>query len=158
MEDTSNIEVGMSISAGTYFPAGTTVGAVGDKFIYASQKSLGVGGQIPIAIILNSFEECFRGFSGIDQIQQDIQSEFLQFSLTDADDHTVGSVTDPKYVFNLSNLFLQEFFTKFKSEFLPGFENRSSSIKNTTESNSSTLNVLMFCCVRSLMTCFVGIL
>ena len=84
MEDTSNIEVGMSISAGTYFPAGTTVGAVGDKFIYASQKSLGVGGQIPIAIILNSFEECFRGFSGIDQIQQDIQSEFLQFSLTDA--------------------------------------------------------------------------
>ena len=125
MEDTSNIEVGMSISAGTYFPAGTTVGAVGDKFIYASQKSLGVGGQIPIAIILNSFEECFRGFSGIDQIQQDIQSEFLQFSLTDADDHTVGSVTDPKYVFNLSNLFLQEFFTKFKSEFLPGFENRS---------------------------------
>ena len=124
LDNTKGIEVGMSISAGTNFPVGTTVAAVSEKFVYVSQKSVTVGGQTPVTFILNSFENCSRGFSGIEKIQQDIQSEFLQFSQTDADEHDIGTIDNPKYVFNLSNLFLQEFFTKFKSEFLPGFENR----------------------------------
>jgi hypothetical protein len=124
LDNTKGIEVGMSISAGTNFPVGTTVAAVSDKFVYVSQKSVTVGGQTPVTFVLNSFENCFRGFSGIEKIQQDIQSEFLQFAQTDADEHDIGTIDNPKYVFNLSNLFLQEFFTKFKSEFLPGFENR----------------------------------
>ena len=67
-----------------------------------------------------SFVDCARGFSGIDQISKDDDAEFLQFSETVATAHPSGSV-----VLNLSNLFLQTFFSKFKTEFLPGFENRS---------------------------------
>ena len=66
------------------------------------------------------FLDCSRGFSGISKIQQDVNSEFLDFTISDADEHSAGSL-----VHNLSNLFLQEFFSKFKKEFLPGFENRS---------------------------------
>ena len=67
-----------------------------------------------------TFDGCARGFSGIDQISKEDAAEFLNFVETDAASHVTGSV-----VTNLSNLFLQEFFTKFKTEFLPGFENRS---------------------------------
>ena len=68
----------------------------------------------------NQFLDCSRGFSGISKIQKDGDSEFLDFSITEADEHEAGTL-----VYNLSNLFLQEFFSKFKKEFLPGFENRS---------------------------------
>ena len=67
-----------------------------------------------------TFDGCARGFSGIDQISKEDAAEFLNFAQTQAASHVTGSV-----VTNLSNLFLQSFFTKFKTEFLPGFENRS---------------------------------
>ena len=66
-----------------------------------------------------TFEGCSRGFSGIDSIKSADNSEFLSFSSTTTDSHSSGVL-----VYNLSNLFLREFFIKFKSEFLPGFENR----------------------------------
>jgi len=66
------------------------------------------------------FLGCARGFSGIDQISREDAAEFLNFTDTEAEVHLTGST-----VINLSNLFLQTFFTKFKTEFLPGFENRS---------------------------------
>ena len=127
VNDANKCEVGMSISAGTAFPLGTTIAAVDkpNRKIYASAVSTTVGGNTPILILLNSFEGCFRGFSGIDQISQDVQAEFLNFNQSDADDHLAGTSTNPKYVFNLSNLFLQQFFNKFKGEFLPGFEDRT---------------------------------
>ena len=68
----------------------------------------------------NRFFGCARGFSGIDQISKEDAAEFANFAQTQSEVHTVGAT-----VINLSNLFLQEFFTKFKTEFLPGFENRS---------------------------------
>ena len=67
-----------------------------------------------------SFTGCARGFSGIDQISQEDNAEFLNFLQSSASAHNTGAT-----VTNLSNLFLQEFFTKFKTEFLPGFENRN---------------------------------
>ncbi len=67
-----------------------------------------------------TFDGCARGFSGIDQISKEDAAEFLNFAETSAKAHIEGAV-----VTNLSNLFLQSFFTKFKTEFLPGFENRS---------------------------------
>ena len=67
-----------------------------------------------------SFVDCARGFSGIDQISKEDDAEFLNFQITSAEQHVTGAT-----VTNLSNLFLQEFFTKFKTEFLPGFEDRS---------------------------------
>ena len=66
------------------------------------------------------FLGCARGFSGIDQISKEDDAEFANFAQTSGAVHLSGST-----VVNLSNLFLQEFFTKFKTEFLPGFENRS---------------------------------
>ena len=67
-----------------------------------------------------SFVDCARGFSGIDQISKEDNAEFLNFQITSAEQHITGTT-----VTNLSNLFLREFFTKFKTEFLPGFEDRS---------------------------------
>ena len=66
------------------------------------------------------FIGCARGFSGIDQISKKDAAEFLNFAETNAEVHLIGATVQ-----NLSNLFLQTFFTKFKTEFLPGFENRS---------------------------------
>ena len=67
----------------------------------------------------NSFIGCIRGFSGIDAIESLEKSEFLNFSETETSEHITGSS-----VLNLSNLFLTNFFEKFKNEFFPGFENR----------------------------------
>ena len=66
-----------------------------------------------------SFKQCVRGFSGIDSIKSNTNTEFLQFSSTQSAEHTAGSI-----VYNLSNLFIREFFSKYKYEFLPGFEGR----------------------------------
>ena len=82
-------------------------------------------------ITTNSFTGCIRGFSGIDQIKSFANSEFLNFSSTIAEEHSAGTI-----VYNLSTLFIQEFFKKFKSEFLPGFESR------TFVSGLSTKNIL----------------
>jgi len=68
----------------------------------------------------NSFVDCIRGFSGIDKIKSVDDSKFLTFSSTEASEHPSGSVVE-----NLSNLFIKEFFEKYKSEFLPGFESRN---------------------------------
>ncbi len=66
-----------------------------------------------------SFVDCKRGFSGIDQISSTENPEYLNFSITTANEHQNRAV-----VTNLSNLFLVEFFQKFRNEFFPGFENR----------------------------------
>ena len=66
-----------------------------------------------------SFEGCIRGFSGIDNLESLSDPENLEFSTTNADEHSSGDV-----VKNLSNIFLINFFERFKFEFLPGFENR----------------------------------
>ena len=80
-----------------------------------------------------SFVGCLRGFSGIDSISSSDNSQFLNFSTSSANEHSNNSTVN-----NLSNLFLIEFFDKFKAEFLPGFEgrdfNESISIENVLSS------------------------
>jgi len=66
-----------------------------------------------------SFEGCIRGFSGIENLKALDNPEFAIFSSTQSSEHKSGAS-----VKNLSNLFLIEFFEKFKYEFLPGFESR----------------------------------
>ena len=67
-------------------------------------------------ITTNSFTGCVRGFSGIDQHSN---NESFVFSKTDSAPHTkAGTVT------NLNLLFFNEIFKKFKTQFLPGFEDR----------------------------------
>jgi hypothetical protein len=68
-------------------------------------------------ITTNSFTGCIRGFSGIESLSQENNPEVLVFSTTESTDHNSGDI-----VYNLSNLFLQEFFNKIKYHFTPGFE------------------------------------
>lgn len=78
-----------------------------------------------------SFKNCIRGFSGIENLKALDNPEFAVFSSTQASEHSYGDLVQ-----NLSNLFLIEFFEKFKYEFLPGFESRdfyeNLSIENIT--------------------------
>jgi hypothetical protein len=67
----------------------------------------------------NSFVDCIRGFSGIDSIVSNENTQFLNFASTSAEEHSITSK-----VKNLSNLFLIEFFEKYRFEFFPGFETR----------------------------------
>jgi hypothetical protein len=67
-----------------------------------------------------SFTGCSRGFSGIDETNNLTNSSILNFVSTQASDHSLGST-----VVNLNLGFYQELFKKFKSQFLPGFENRN---------------------------------
>jgi len=69
-------------------------------------------------ITTNSFTGCIRGFSGITNYHQDLKTEELVFSESDASSHTQNS-----NVKNLSVLFLQEFYKKIKYTFTPGLEN-----------------------------------
>jgi len=67
-------------------------------------------------ITTNSFTGCIRGFCGLDK---DNTNDLFKFSSTDTSDHTKNS-----QVINLNILFFQELFKKFKTQFLPGFEDR----------------------------------
>ena len=68
----------------------------------------------------NSFLGCVRGFSGIDNLHQSNNPEFLNFSITEAAEHSAGTSLQ-----NLSFIFFFEIFKKFKYQFLPSFEERS---------------------------------
>lgn len=66
-----------------------------------------------------SFEDCTRGFSGIIEYNQNGSEEF-EFTSTKSELHTSGSLVE-----NLSFLFLNAFYKKIKTQFLPGFEDRT---------------------------------
>jgi hypothetical protein len=67
-----------------------------------------------------SFIDCSRGFSGITSYRNGNTSENLIFSTSQASSHTKDS-----RVKNLSVVFLNEFLTKVKKQFSPGFESRT---------------------------------
>ncbi len=66
-----------------------------------------------------SFTGCVRGFSGVDSMDQPTRPDLLSFNTTVGASHTGGSK-----VHNLSNLFIREFFSKLKTTYASGFENR----------------------------------
>ena len=67
-----------------------------------------------------SFVGCIRGFDGISQIKSTDDPQFLTFSETSATSHVTDSI-----VTNLGFNFLNEFYIKFKKNYLPGLENRT---------------------------------
>jgi hypothetical protein len=67
-----------------------------------------------------SFTGCIRGFSGIDKLSSNLNSEVLTFSTTSASSHNNNSTVE-----NLNLIFYNQLFTKFKSQFIPGFESRN---------------------------------
>jgi len=64
-----------------------------------------------------TFTGCIRGFSGITSYHQDLNSEELIFSTSNAAEHAEGV-----NIQNLSSLFLKEFYKKTKKTFTPGLE------------------------------------
>ena len=66
----------------------------------------------------NTFTGCIRGFSGITSYHADNSPGELVFSTSSAESHTSG-----KIVYNLSSLFLKEFYKKIKFSLTPGLEN-----------------------------------
>ena len=67
-----------------------------------------------------SFTGCIRGFSGVDSLDRATRPDLVSFQSTVGAAHTGGTK-----VFNLSNLFIQEFFNKLKTTFANGFQNRT---------------------------------
>jgi len=67
----------------------------------------------------NSFTGCIRGFSGIDSLKTQNNSDKLVFTESESTNHSVGDT-----IINLSSLFLKEFLSKIKYQLTPGFENR----------------------------------
>jgi hypothetical protein len=72
----------------------------------------------------STFDECVRGFSGINKYGRGDNPEQLVFTETNAATHTNQAEIE-----NLSILFLEKFLTKLKNQFLPGLEDREISPK-----------------------------
>ena len=66
------------------------------------------------------FFDCKRGFSAITSLFSGTQTDKVTFSSSTSADHD-----DNATVTNLSNLFLAEFFKKYKGLYVPGLEDRS---------------------------------
>jgi hypothetical protein len=69
-------------------------------------------------ITTNTFTGCIRGFSGVTNYHQDLNSEELVFSESEKASHSANTSVE-----NLSSLFLREFYKKLKSALTPGLEN-----------------------------------
>ena len=65
-----------------------------------------------------SFEGCIRGFSGVTAYHSDLNEEELVFTESSSASHANESI-----IYNLSSLFLQEFYKKLKFSLTPGLEN-----------------------------------
>ena len=106
-EEILNLDDTINVTSTAGFPNSYGLIKIGDEIITYTGKTS------------TSFTGCVRGFSGIDRIEGELQPEFLNFSATDTLSHDSGSVVQ-----NLSLVFLAEFYRKYKTLFLPGFEER----------------------------------
>ena len=102
-----NLDETINVTSTAGFPNSYGLIKVGEEIITYTGKTS------------TSFTGCIRGFSGIDRIENELRPEFLNFNLTDTLSHDSGSVVQ-----NLSLVFLGEFYRKYKTLFLPGFEER----------------------------------
>ena len=66
-----------------------------------------------------TFENCYRGFSGVTSYNSDSNIDELTFSSSTSDTHS-----DRDVVINLNSLLLSVFFNKVKKQITPGFEDR----------------------------------
>jgi len=67
-----------------------------------------------------TFENCYRGFSGVTSYNTKTSIDELTFSQTESVEHSSDSVVN-----NLNTILLTEFFRKVKNQITPGFEDRS---------------------------------
>ena len=67
-----------------------------------------------------TFENCYRGFSGVTSYNTNTSTDELTFSQSETTEHSSDSIVN-----NLNTILLSEFFKKVKTQITPGFENRS---------------------------------
>ena len=106
-DDTISVDLTKSPTGTIGFPDSYGILKIDDEIITYTGKTS------------SSFTGCIRGFSGISSYRQDANPEELVFSSTSAEEHVDGSTIE-----NLSVLFLKEFLSKTKNQFLPGLNER----------------------------------
>lgn len=106
--ETINVDPGKSPTGTNGFPDSYGLLQIDDEIITYTGKTT------------FSFTGCIRGFVGITSYRSELNKEEVIFKETESDDHKSNSI-----IKNLSCLFLKEFLSKTKNEFLPGFEERS---------------------------------
>ena len=106
--ETINVDPGQSPSGTNGFPESYGLLQIDDEIITYTGKTT------------FSFTGCIRGFVGITSYRSELNKEEVVFKETESDDHKDNSI-----IKNLSCLFLKEFLSKTKNQFLPGFENRT---------------------------------
>ena len=104
---TININLSDSPKGTTDFPSSYGLLKIGDEVITYTGKTI------------SSFTGCIRGFNGVTSYNSDSNSGELVFSSPLAEEHADGDTIQ-----NLSCLFLKEFLSKAKLQFLPGLSER----------------------------------
>ena len=108
LDSTITVDLGTFGTLGTYqFPEKYGLLQIDDEVILYTGKTK------------NTFTGCIRGFSGITSYKSKDRSDKLTFTESEVQTHDKGST-----VINLSNLLLEEFLIKVKTQFAPGFQNR----------------------------------
>ena len=105
---TVTFDINSSIFGTSQFPERYGLLKIDDEIILYTQKTP------------NSFTGCQRGFSGVTSYTHEDQSDRLTFSNSQISTHKKDAV-----VTNLSALLFKKFLTKIKTQFIPGFEDRS---------------------------------
>ena len=110
LDSTITVDLGTFETLGTYqFPEKYGLLQIDDEVILYTGKTK------------NTFTGCIRGFSGITSYKSKDRSDKLTFTESEVQTHDKGST-----VINLSNLLLEEFLIKVKTQFAPGFQKQRS--------------------------------
>jgi hypothetical protein len=107
-EDVDTFDDTITVTSTKGYPFENGMIKIDDEIIYYKTKTS------------TTFEQCTRGFSGITNYDNPGTTDLLKFEETSVDEHFSGAL-----VSNLNALLLDEFFTKLKIQFAPGFENVS---------------------------------
>ena len=107
-ESTISVDLVTSPSGTDGFPESYGILRIDDEIITYTGKTS------------SSFTGCIRGFSGISSYKKEASPEELVFSETSSEPHKLGTKIE-----NLSILFLKEFLSKTKRQFLPGLDDRN---------------------------------
>tara|TARA_B100001094_G_scaffold231341_1_gene226124 strand:+ start:10610 stop:23908 length:13299 start_codon:yes stop_codon:yes gene_type:complete len=107
-EDLGTFDDTVTVTSTRGYPFENGMIKINDEIIYYKTKTI------------TTFDQCTRGFSGITGYDNPGTTDLLKFEESTVDEHLSGAL-----VSNLNALLLDEFFTKLKIQFAPGFENVS---------------------------------
>ena len=105
-EDVDTFDDTITVTSTKGYPFENGMVKIDDEIIYYKTKTS------------TTFEQCTRGFSGVTSYDAPGTADLLKFEESSVDEHLSGAL-----VSNLNALLLDEFLTKLKIQFAPGFEN-----------------------------------